>query len=75
MEEVIGGVIHELIEHNLNASLGYLTNGVAACLASLRDRLRQTQADLLTVPKQELHSAITVRPLEGLGSLTGNRVV
>ncbi len=45
----------------MNVDLGYLTDGVAACLASLRDRLRQTQADLLTVPAQELRSAIAVR--------------
>ena len=49
-------------DHHTNVDLGYLTEGVAACLASLRDRLRQTQADLLTVPAQELRSAIAVRP-------------
>ena len=41
--------------------LGYLTDGVAAYIASLRDRLRQTQADLLTVPAQELRFALAVR--------------
>ena len=50
-----------------NVDLGYLTDGVAACLASLRDRLRRTQADLLTVPAQELRSAITVRSPSCLG--------
>jgi hypothetical protein len=40
--------------------LGYLTDGVAAYIASLRDRLRQTQADLLTVPAQELRFALAV---------------
>ena len=44
-----------------HVDLGYLTDGVAAYIASLRDRLRQTQADLLTVPAQELRSALAVR--------------
>ena len=43
-----------------HVDLGYLTDGVAAYIASLRDRLRQTQADLLTVPAQELRFALAV---------------
>ena len=41
--------------------LGYLTEGVASYIASLRERVsRTTQADLLTVPAQELRSALQV---------------
>lgn len=45
--------------------LGYLTEGVASYIASLRERVSRTQADLLTVPAQELRSALQVR-LEAL---------
>lgn len=41
--------------------LGYLTDGVAAYITSLRERVSRTQADLLTVPAQELRSALQVR--------------
>jgi len=58
-----GTAAEEDPDQHMNVDLGYLTDGVAACLASLRDRLRQTQADLLTVPAQELRSAIAVRSL------------
>ena len=40
--------------------LGYLTEGVASYIASLRERVSRTQADLLTVPAQELRSALQV---------------
>ena len=62
-------------DHHMNVDLGYLTDGVAACLASLRDRLRQTQADLLTVPAQELRSAIAVRSLCCLGTLSDMSII
>ena len=42
--------------------LGYLTEGVASYIASLRERVSRTQADLLTVPAQELRSALQVCP-------------
>ena len=44
--------------------LGYLTEGVASYIASLRERVSRTQADLLTVPAQELRSTLQVSLLK-----------